>query len=541
MKLENFSIQSKLITAFSLISILFGIGIALALKGVFTTSERFDYFFNTSQVRYTAYQTMFADGLLSGVALRNLVLKPQAKKPYKVVPKAIERFDNAYKTAIKASQGNPEALSVLQSIEPNWQKCRAAKLQILELMKKQDVETAKIILTSEEHPNWQKVRIAVQKLTLNEEKNAKQLRSEMLQNKSVTIRNSLILTLITIIVGLAVALLVIRNIKQVFNNIIHSLQDIASGEGDLTRRLEEKGNNEIAHLGAAFNKFVIKIQNMIGQLVQTGTSLNNSAADMASISNGMRQSMSEQGDKINQVATAMTEMTATVQEVARSASDASSAAHSADSEANSGSQLVNDAVNAINELSGEVACSVQTIEVLEKEADEIGSVLDVIKGIAEQTNLLALNAAIEAARAGEQGRGFAVVADEVRTLASRTQDSTAEIEAMIERLQQGTKSSVTAMNQSKIKTDNVVNLATQVRDALTTITQSVSRIADMNTQIATAAEEQSAVSEEINQNIVSINNFAMEAVDNADNAASKGHDLEKLADELQQTVAMFKI
>lgn len=538
---QKLSIKAKLSITFISVFALFVLAIVTAMNGVFTTSNRFDQFFTTSQVRYTAYQTMFADGLLSSVALRNLVLKPKLKKPYDVVPKAIERFDNAYKSAVKAAQDNPDTLEALKGIEENWQKARAAKLKVLELMKNGDVENATEVLTAEEHPPWQQVRIAVQKLVLAEEAMTRELRQAMLANKTSTIRNSLILTCIALILGGLIAWLVVRNIKHVFQNIINSLTDIASGEGDLTRRLNDKGNNEVAQLGNAFNQFVSKIQNLVRHIAETGTTLTTSAKEMSELSVHTKLNMNQQDSKIDQVATAMTEMTATVQEVAHSAAEASSAAQAADVEAINGNKLVKQAVSAISDLADEVKDSAQTIAMLDENAEQIGTVLDVIRGIAEQTNLLALNAAIEAARAGEQGRGFAVVADEVRTLASRTQASTQEIQEMIERLQQGAKSSVKAMDHSQQKSSSVVDLANQAGAALSSITSAVSQIAAMNDQIATAAEEQSSVSEDINKNIVSISTLASQAAQSAEHSAGRSQELERMAEQLHQTISMFRV
>lgn len=538
---KSMSIKARLSAAFIVAFLLFGLGVGTALNGVFSTSERFEHFFATSQVRYTAYQTMFSDGLLSGMALRNLVLKPHIRKPYKVVPTAIERFDTAYANAVNAAGDDAGTLEKLKKIDRHWQVSRAAKLKVLDQVKAGDVEGATETLNTVEHPNWQQVRIAVQKLTLVEEARARELRAQMLENKNAIIRNSLLLSLVAILSGALIAWLVIRSIKRTFGHVIQSLNDIASGEGDLTRRLDEQGRDEVAQLGGAFNRFVSRIQELIRQIRETGDTLTSSAKQMTEMSVETKYSMNQQESKIDQVATAMNEMTATVQEVARNAAEASSAAQSADSEAGNGNQLVKQAIGSINDLASEVDQSAQNIASLDQNAEQIGSVLDVIRGIAEQTNLLALNAAIEAARAGEQGRGFAVVADEVRTLASRTQDSTQEIQAMIEQLQQGTKTAVQSMDQSREKTGAVVDVAKQAGEALTSITRAVSQIADMNSHIATAAEEQSAVSEDINQNVVSINTLANQAAATAEQAAASSQDLERLAEQLQQAISQFRV
>jgi methyl-accepting chemotaxis protein len=251
--------------------------------------------------------------------------------------------------------------------------------------------------------------------------------------------------------------------------------------------------------------------------------------------------ISQQQTETSQVATAINEMNATVHEVARNAVEAATAAKEADVSFNEGKKVVDTIIEAIGALAEEVDQASRVIHDLEKESDNIGSVLDVIKGIAEQTNLLALNAAIEAARAGEQGRGFAVVADEVRTLAGRTQDSTKEIEEMISRLQSGASKAVHVMEAGKEKSRLGVEHAAAAGKALETINDAVERITGMNTQIANAAEEQSSVTEEINRNITNINHVAEQSTVGAQQIAQASDDLASLAEQLKGMVERFKV
>jgi methyl-accepting chemotaxis protein len=237
----------------------------------------------------------------------------------------------------------------------------------------------------------------------------------------------------------------------------------------------------------------------------------------------------------------MNEMSATVQEVARNAVEAAEAAKEADNTFHQGKQVIDRVIEAIGELANEVEKAANVIQQLEAESMNIGSVLDVIKSIAEQTNLLALNAAIEAARAGEQGRGFAVVADEVRTLAGRTQQSTQEIEEMISKLQSGANNAVKVMETGKDMTKVGVDQAAAAGEALLTINTAVERITGMNTQIASAAEEQSSVAEEINRSIVSINEVAEQSAAGAQQTAQASNDLARLADQLKALVGRFKV
>lgn len=535
------NIKTKLMGAFTIVLTLFTIAIWVAIGGVMSTGDKFETFLQDSLVKQTAYQNMFADGLLSGVALRNLVMKPQLKKPYEVVPDAIARFDKAYQTALKLASKDRETVDTLQTIDQEWQQARAAKLQVLELMKSGDREKATEVLTQTEHPHWQKVRIAVQNLVNTEQGKTRELRQAMLQEKESTVQTTLVLAAIAIITGIVITILMVNGIRQAFQRIINSLNDIASGHGDLTQRLDDSGSDEVAALSGAFNRFVEKIQSLVRQVAETASSLIRDAQSMSELSVDTKLNVNQQETKIEQVATAMNQMTATVQEVARNAAEASEAAQAADQEASDGHRVVTEVVSAINDLAQEVQNTSKTIHTVESNAKQIGTVLDVIRGIAEQTNLLALNAAIEAARAGEQGRGFAVVADEVRTLASRTQKSTQEIQAMIQRLQEGAKAAVSAMDSGQQKTHSTVEKAGLAGNALTAITHAVSKIADMNSQIATAAEEQSATAEDINRNVTSINTLAIQAAEGAEHTASSCQDLERQASTLHKMIGMFKI
>lgn len=262
---------------------------------------------------------------------------------------------------------------------------------------------------------------------------------------------------------------------------------------------------------------------------------------MSVITVSSTENVSKQQRETEQVATAMNEMTATVMEVSNNAEQAAESTGQADTQAQEGRQVVNDTVESINLLAKEVDSAANVIHELEQNSDSIGSVLEVIRGIAEQTNLLALNAAIEAARAGEQGRGFAVVADEVRSLASRTQQSTQEIQSMIERLQSGAQRAVEVMATSRTRAQSSVEKSEKAGDSLTVITEAMSNIMAMNTQIAEASKQQSEVAEEINQNIVNISTIAEESASSTSELSQSNIALAELSSKLQGLVGQFKI
>lgn len=321
--------------------------------------------------------------------------------------------------------------------------------------------------------------------------------------------------------------------------VINGMKSIASG--DLTARYSAKSDDEIGQLLSAMKAMVEKLRDIVSQITGSTSHLSSSAEELATITIGTNDSIKKQQFETEQVATSTNEMAATVHEVAVSTLQAADATKKAHAEVATGKQVVSQTMDAIDSLSKEIETAASVIQKLETDSEDIGVVLDVIKGIAEQTNLLALNAAIEAARAGEQGRGFAVVADEVRTLASRTQESTREIQAMIERLQGGAEEAVKVMENSRARAKTSVEQAAKAGTSLETITQAIDTIVSMNTHIASAAEEQSAAAEEINRNISSISQAVDQTAQGSLQTYRASEELAKLATELQGIVAQFRV
>jgi len=358
--------------------------------------------------------------------------------------------------------------------------------------------------------------------------------------ESALITGVVITIIVMLIVG-SIAYFISNLISHNILNVVDSLQDMAKGNGDLTKRLTTKSTDEIGALVESFNQFVEKLQHIISEVYGSTTQLAAAAEEMSAITVASTENVSKQQQETEQVATAMNEMTATVMEVSRNAEQAAESTSEADTQAQEGRQIVNDTVESINLLANEVDSAANVIQELEQNSDSIGSVLEVIRGIAEQTNLLALNAAIEAARAGEQGRGFAVVADEVRSLASRTQQSTQEIQSMIERLQSGAQRAVEVMGTSRTRAQSSVEKSQKAGDSLTVITEAMSNITAMNTQIAEASKQQSEVAEEINQNIVNISTIAEESANSTSELSQSNIALAELSSNLQSLVGQFKV
>ena len=358
-----------------------------------------------------------------------------------------------------------------------------------------------------------------------------------------TLTSTLIASVMTLglLIALASFLFLQRTVLRPIKQTAELMAEIAEGDGDLTVRLRVNTHDEISDVATAFNTFVGKLQGLIAQLQGSASNFSVSAEKLSSSSEKTRAGTARQQMETDQVATAMNEMAATIQEVARHATDASAATTKAQGYSEDGKRVVAQTIDSINFLAKEVEAAGDVINTLESGSQEIGSVLDVIKGIAEQTNLLALNAAIEAARAGEQGRGFAVVADEVRALAGRTQQSTEEIQSMIDKLQASARDAVQVMAKGSEQASESVDQAGRAGSALDQITSAVSTINDLNLQIATASEEQSSVAEEINRNINAIKQVANESGSAAQLTAEESQGLEGLANQLKSVAAQFRV
>ena len=339
------------------------------------------------------------------------------------------------------------------------------------------------------------------------------------------------------IVGVVLSNTFLRPLQQIKDN----LDDIAAGEGDLTRRLPINGDDELGQLAGSFNRFVEKIHGLVRQIVDMTGQLTELVGQVSAQTQRSEEAMERQRHETDQVATAINEMSAAAHEVAQSAQGAAEAAQKTDTEGQAAKQVVDGSIERIHTLVQDIRDSGVSLDTLQKDVSSIVSVLDVIRSIAEQTNLLALNAAIEAARAGEAGRGFAVVADEVRALASRTQQSTQEIQGMIDRLQKGTQDAVTAMRRSSDAGDVTSEQANRAGTSLDAIAQLIATINAMNAQIASAAEEQTAVAEEINRSVHNIAVAVDSVADETQQGAQTARNLAGLGERLGALVRQFRI
>jgi len=349
----------------------------------------------------------------------------------------------------------------------------------------------------------------------------------------------LISTLLALLVGIVAALVITRQITRPIQETLAVVERIASG--DLSHNIQVTRRDELGVLQQGIQRMGTTLRELISGIRDGVTQIASAAEELSAVTEQTSAGVNSQKIETDQVATAMHEMTATVQEVARNAEQASRAAADADGQARAGDKVVAEAIAQIERLAAEVARSTDAMSHLQQESNKIGSVMDVIKAVAEQTNLLALNAAIEAARAGEAGRGFAVVADEVRGLAQRTQKSTEEIEGLVAGLQNGTQQVAAVMNNSRSLTDSSVELTRKAGVSLENITRTVSNIQSMNQQIAAAAEEQSAVAEEISRSIINVRDVSEQTATASDETAKSSVELARLGSQLQQMVSHFRV
>ncbi|BBP79231.1 methyl-accepting chemotaxis protein [Pseudomonas sp. Ost2] len=371
---------------------------------------------------------------------------------------------------------------------------------------------------------------------------SKQVAAESLKSEAYYTGSRMIVSLFIVLAALAtvvLAMLLTRSIVKPLGEALSAAQNVA--RGDLTQTIEARGNDEVSRLLEALATMQQTLRNTLQGISGSAAQLATAADELNAVTLGSTRDMQQQNNEIEQAATAVTEMTTAVEEVARNAVSTSEATRESSDSARLGQERVGETVEAINALAGEVAHTGELVQSLAARSQDIGKVLDVIRAIAEQTNLLALNAAIEAARAGESGRGFAVVADEVRALAHRTQQSTQEIEQMVQGMRNGSTQALDSMQASSRRAASTLVLAERAGDALQTITSSVHQIHERNLVIASAAEEQAQVAREVDRNLVNIRDLSLRSATGADQTSASSHELSQLANSLRGMVGQFRV
>lgn len=449
-----------------------------------------------------------------------------------------QAYDRVHKFA--AMQPGAEAMQLVAQFDSGFARWKATSQQVLQLASS-DPQAASALSFAASEEQFETMRNAIDKLGEMDDQAANDEGMAAIRlGATLSWQQGLIIA-----VGLLVCLVLVVGFPLLITRPLHSLlnriEQIADGDGDLRVRLDVLSRDELGKLSHAFNRFLDKLQPLIKEVGRVTEEVESSAQNLASMAAANDRLISSEHAAVDQVSTAAIEMSSAVHEVARNAQSAADAARSAQVQSREGALVVGATIDSIHQLAQEVESASASIQTLEQEAANIGAVLAVIRGIAEQTNLLALNAAIEAARAGEQGRGFAVVADEVRALAARTQESTKDIQLMIERLQIGVQNAVKATHSGSARARESVDQAAGVDQALTDTSDSVQRINDMTAQIATACEEQSSVTEEIARNISDIRDLSNEAAQTSEQSAKASQHLSELSHGLTALVGRFRV
>ncbi|MCM2679115.1 methyl-accepting chemotaxis protein [Echinimonas agarilytica] len=477
------------------------------------------------------------------VAERTLVFMPSSHARFNTfkqdhddnIEQALERVKKAEKLAT-----SPEQLALYKSFDELLEQWRIVSDEV-EIMSSSDPNKAFELGLNESQMKFDSMRKVVDQLTeLTERESeiANQRAKQTVQSAQLSI---VLVAALGMIIVFVLSYFAARAIANTILEVKERILDIADGEGDLTQRFNVQRSDELGQLEVAFNHFLDGQSTTIALIQNTMTELTKELSSITALIHSAQQATSNQQSENDQIATAVTQMAATVQEVSRNATDAAEATRNADKDVQNGRSVVQQTVSGIQDLASDIEQNSLAIGRVESGSHEIGTVMDVISSIAEQTNLLALNAAIEAARAGEQGRGFAVVADEVRTLAQRTQESTSSIRDVVERLQSESAAAVKAMTSSQNRAHQVVERAGLTGEVLEQMTGAVQTIAEMNAQIATAAEQQSTTAEQISENGMRIKTIAEETFAITMQVTEANTQVMHKSTEVSELVSRFKV
>jgi methyl-accepting chemotaxis protein len=541
MSLRNLNIAPRAFLGFSVI------GLLMLILGVFALSQM-NKINNANEVMATNSMPSIKalDKLTEGsIRLRVLSYRLMLNREPETLQKTTEllamrnkQIDDARAIYVKLISA-PEEQSAYDQYVQLLNDYRQLESRMKSLSQANDMTELTRLLSADLQTNSDQMNVVLGKLVEMNTQQLNQASTNASQQYSSAFTMVVTLLIIATVLTLLFAWLLTKSITQPIDSALKAAEDIA--EGDLTRTITVDGTDEAGRLLAAMLKMQSKLRDTLQRISGSATQLASAAEELNAVTDESARGLSQQNNEIEQAATAVNQMTSAVEEVARNAVSTSEASKNATTSASDGRDLVQETVSAIERMSNDVQSTSTLIGNLADESRDIGKVLDVIRGLADQTNLLALNAAIEAARAGEAGRGFAVVADEVRALAHRTQQSTSEIERMIGSIQGGTEQAVNSMRSSTERAESTLNIAKGAGLALDTINSAVVEINERNLVIASAAEEQAQVAREVDRNLVNIRDLSTQSATGANQTSAASNELSRLAVDLNGMVARFKV
>ncbi|CRM97019.1 methyl-accepting chemotaxis protein [Pseudomonas sp. C 49-2] len=541
MSLRNMNIAPRAFLGFAFI------GALMLFLGVFALNQMSKIRAATEDITLSSVPSIRALDEFTQLTLRLRVLSYRllTNREPEVQQKTLEAFE-LRNQQIRTAQGIYEKLiesSEERSTYDEYVRLLGQYHQIEERMKSlsraNQVEELRTLLNTELLSNSEQVNAVLTRLLDINNKMALATNKDAEDQYNMAFNMVVSLLVIATLLTLLFAWLLTRSITLPISQALEAAEEVA--EGNLTRPIKVDGNDEAGRLLAAMAKMQDKLRDTLQRIAGSATQLASAAEELNAVTDESARGLTQQNNEIEQAATAVNEMTSAVEEVARNAVSTSEASRNATTSAGDGRDLVQETVSAIERMSGDVQATATLIGDLANESRDIGKVLDVIRGLADQTNLLALNAAIEAARAGEAGRGFAVVADEVRALAHRTQQSTSEIERMIGSIQAGTEHAVDSMRNSTERAESTLNIAKGAGMSLDTINTAIVEINERNLVIASAAEEQAQVAREVDRNLVNIRDLSVQSATGASQTSAASSELSRLAVDLNGMVGRFRL
>ena len=540
MLLRN-SLRNKLIATASVSTLLLILVLGLTLLQMHRAEQRFIEFIDRDESAMTQLNSMLADGLLAGISIRNKLLNPSLKQPRAVTEGAIKRVNDNILLLQNVYKYDTTWQQQLAELSNRWKDNQQAKLATLTLVEENRLQEAEVFLVEVEHPGWFDIRNQLQSLVKIQRDRFTNTRNNIITQGKDDLILAISLALASLVGGGLLLLLLSQRMVVNLRSTVSAMKQLDSESSDLNYRLPVRGGDEVAQLAQAFNAFMSRLQQLVTDVTKTSYEVREQMRIVSETSTRSSNEISNQRAETDQVATAMTQMSASVRQVASHANEAAEAGNRADLAAREGQEVVANTIQTINQLAEEIGFSAAAVRKLNEDSKHVSEVLEVINSVAEQTNLLALNAAIEAARAGEHGRGFAVVADEVRSLAERTRTSTQEIQDIISQWLTQSLKAVKAMEASQIKADATIEQANLADVALTEINFAVQQIHEMSIQIANAAEEQSSVADEISERLVAIDQLADTSAESAIETRNAGEAAQQLSRHLRDLVERFKI